>query len=119
MLNKLNHYGIRGHSFNWDSIYFTNRKQLVQFTSACSQPEPIVCGIPQGSILGLLLFIIYINDLPNASNLLKTFLFADDTGVFYSHKDPNQLIRVMNCELSKISEWLKVNKLSLNYASVN
>ena len=60
-----------------------------------------------------------INDLPNASNLLKTFLFADDTSLFYSHKDPNQLIRVMNCELSKISEWLKVNKLSLNVAKTN
>ena len=82
-------------------------------------PEPIVCCIPQGSIVGPLLFIIYINDLPNASNLLKTFLFADDTSLFYSHKDPNQLIRVMNCELSKISEWLKVNKLSLNVAKTN
>ena len=86
LFNKLDHYGFRGHSFNWVSCYLTNRKQLVQFTSACSQP--------QGSILGLLLFIIYINDLPNASNLLKTFLFADDTSLFYFHKDPRQLIRV-------------------------
>ena len=63
--------------------------------------------------------IIYINDLPNASTLLKTFLFAGDTSLFYSHKYPNQLIRVMNCELSKISEWLKVNKLSLDFARTN
>ena len=61
----------------------------------------VVCGIPQGSILVPLLFIIYIIDLPNASNLFKTYLFADDTSLFYSQKDPNQLIRVMNCELSK------------------
>ena len=65
------------------------------------------------------MFIIYINDLPNASNLLKTFLFADDTSLFYSHKDPNQPIHVMSCELSKISEWLKINKLSLNVAKTN
>ena len=65
------------------------------------------------------MFIIYINDLSNASNLLKTFLFADDTSLFYSHKDPNQLILVTNCGLSKISEWLKVNKLSLNVAKTN
>ena len=96
----------------------TNRKQLVQFTLACSQPELIVCGIPQGSILGPLLFI-YINDLSNASNLLKTFLFADDSSLYYSDKGPNQLIRVMNCELSTISKWLKVNKLSLNVAKTN
>ena len=50
LLNKLDHYGTRGHSFNWLSSSLTNRKQVVQFTSACSQPEPIVCGIPQGSI---------------------------------------------------------------------
>ena len=112
LFNKLDHYGFRGHSFNWVSSYLTDRKQLVQFSSACSQPEPTVCGIPQGSIVGPLLFIIYINDLPDATNLLKTFLY--DTSLFYSHKDPNQLIRVMNCELSKISEWLKANKLSLN-----
>ena len=82
LLNKLDHYGIRGHSFNWVSSYLTDRKQLVQFTSACSQPEPIVCGIPQGWIVGPLLFIIYINDLPNASNLFKTFLFSDVTSFF-------------------------------------
>ena len=118
LLNKLDHYCIRGHSFNWVSSYLTDRKQLVQFTSACSQPEPFVCGIPQGSIVGPLSFIIYINDLPNASNLLKTFLY--DTSLFYSHKDPNQLIRVMNnFELSKISEWLKVNKLSFNATKTN
>ena len=98
LFSKLDHYVIRGHSLNWIASYLTNRKQLVQFTSACSQLEPIVCGIPQGSILVPFLFITYVNDLPYASNLLKTFLFADDSRLFYSHKDPNQLIRVVNCE---------------------
>ena len=97
----------------------TNRKQFVQFGAVCLQPEPITCGVPQGSILGPLLFIIYINDLPNASKVVKTFLFADDTSLFYSHKDRNQTIAVMNYELTKIMDWLKANKLSLNIAKTN
>ena len=80
------------------------------------QPEPITCGVPQESILGPLIFIIYINDLPNASKVVKRYLFADDTSLFYSHKDRNQTIAVMNYELMKIMDWLKANKLSLNIA---
>ena len=84
------------------------------FRETWSRPplyHPLVCGIPQGSILGHLLFIIYINDLPNASNLLKTFLFADDTILFYSHKDPNQLIRVNDHELGIIKNiWMAQSK---------
>ena len=106
-------------AFNWVSSYLTTGSSLFSLLQHVPKPEPIVCGIPQGSLLRPFLSIIYINDLPNASNLLKTFLFSDDTSFFYSHKDPNQLIRVMNSELSKISEWLKVNKLSLNVAKTN
>ena len=69
--------------------------------------------------MGPLLFIIYINDLPNASKVVKTFLFADDTSLFYSHKDRYQTIAVMNYELMKIMDWLKANKLSLNIAKTN
>ena len=104
-------------------LFFVNCERTVLFSVKrdLDPPlyHPLVCGIPQGSILGHLLFIIYINDLPNASNLLKTFLFEDDTSLFYSHKDPNQLIHLMNCELPKIFEWLKLNKLSLNVAKTN
>ena len=108
----------------WNAYFIFRElwKDRFIFRETWSRPplyHPLVCGIPQGSILGHLLFIIYINDLPNASNLLKTFLFADDTILFYSHKDPNQLIHVMNCELSKISEWFKVNTLSPNVAKTN
>ena len=65
------------------------------------------------------MFIIYNNDLSNASNLLKTFLIADDTSLLHSHRDPNQFILVMNCKLTKISEWFKANKLSLNVTKTN
>ena len=111
LLNKLYRYAIRGPVLEWIASYLTNRKQFVQFGAVCSQPEPITCGVPQGSILGPVLFIIYINDLPNASKVVKTFLFADDTSLFYSHKDRNQTITVMNYELIKIMDWLKGNKL--------
>ena len=106
-------------AFNWVSSYLTTGSSLFSLLQHVPKPEPIVCGIPQGSLLRPFLSIIYINDLPNASNLLKTFYFRMILAFFYSHKDPNQLIRVMNCELSKISEWLKVNKLSLNVAKTN
>ena len=113
LLNKLEKYSIRGLALDWISSSLSNRKQFVHFGTVCSQQELITCGVPQGSILGPLLFIVCVNDLPNASNIVKTLLFADDTSLFYTHKDPNQTIIVMNHELTKIMDWLKANKLSL------
>ena len=75
---------------------------------------PIKCGVPQGSILGPLLFFICVNDLANVSSVLFTILFADDTNVFITGKNIPNLITVMNNELSKLSEWMNVNKVSLN-----
>ena len=74
----------------------------------------ITCGVPQGSILRPLLFLIYVNDLCKASNRLNCIMFADDTNLFLSHKDFKQLFSSMNVELEKISNWFKANKLSLN-----
>ena len=76
--------------------------------------QAIKCGVPQGSILGPLFFILYINDLPNASELVELLLFADDTSIFYSHSNPNTLESVLNNELKNIETWLRCNKLSVN-----
>uniref|UniRef100_A0A3B3IL71 Reverse transcriptase domain-containing protein n=1 Tax=Oryzias latipes TaxID=8090 RepID=A0A3B3IL71_ORYLA len=95
-------------------FYLTDRYQTVNYNGLESSPLPLQCGLPEGSILGLLLFLLYVNDLPNASVKLSKILFADDTSVFYSHKDLDTLNYVVNDELDNISTWCKANKLSLN-----
>ena len=119
LLNKLYHYGFRGVSNAWFCNYLSNRQQFVSYNSAKSPNENVKCGVPQGSILGPLLFILYMNDICYTSKLLKTILFADDTTVFYSHKNINVLTEVMNNELTGVSNWFKANKLSLNVKKTN
>ena len=83
----------------WIKSYFSCCQQFVQFNEACSTTQTIKCRVPQGSILGPLFFILYINDLPNASKLTQPILLADDTSIFYSHSDPKKLHSILNDEL--------------------
>ena len=83
LLKKLEHYGIRGNALKWFRSYLPNRKQYVSLNGECSESKHITCGVPQGSCLGPLLFLIYINDLPNISEVLHFYLFADDTNIYY------------------------------------
>ena len=119
LLNKLHAYGIRGTALSWFKDYLSNRQQYVVYNDLSSNLSTIKCGVPQGSILGPLLFLLYINDISKSSPLLSFILFADDTNVFYSHKDLNSLVDTLNSELPKISTWFKCNKLSLNINKTN
>ena len=114
LLQKLYHYGIRGSALEWFKSYLTDRKQFVYFNNTKSNYRDVTCGVPQGSILGPILFLIYINDIVNVSRLLFPILFADDSNVFYAGKDPDEMIKTMNNELEKLLVWLKANKLCLN-----
>ena len=119
LLSKLEHYGIRGPLLSWFGSYLTNRKQFVFCNGVQSNTKTITCGVPQGSVLGPLLFLIYINDLPNISDKLQFFLFADDTNIYYDDKNLKSLEKTMNKELRKLSLWLNLNRLALNISKTN
>ena len=114
LFEKLEHYGVRNEALQWFKSYFTNREQYVVFDSHESDKMLITCGVPQGSILGPLLFLLYVNDVINVSNILLLILYADDTNAFISGNDINAMIDTMNEELKKLVIWLQVNKLKLN-----
>ena len=110
LLQKLYHYGIRGLAHNWFQSYLFNRWQLVFISGSFS----IKCGVPQGSTLGPLLFLRYINDLNSLFNKAITIHFADDTYLSYASKKLSTIECVMNCELKKLTEYFRSNKLSVN-----
>ena len=114
LLQKLFHYGVRGKALEWFRDYLSNRKQFVLLNGEQSSMQNLECGVPQGSLLGPLLFLIYINDIQHSSKLLSFILFADDSNIFFSHPDPFELLSIINSELEYVSDWLKVSKLTLN-----
>lgn len=119
LIRKLYAYGIRGNMIQWIQSYLTNRSQFVCYNGYESDTRDVICGVPQGSILGPLLFLLYINDFARVSDTLFYVLFADDTNVFMAGKYMNKLIESMHNELDKLSTWLKANKLTLNVSKTH
>ena len=119
LLSKLQCYGIRGLALDWIKSYLANRGQYVCYNNSNSELKNIKCGVPQGSILGPVLFILYINDMCEVSKLLNIILFADDTSIFYSTRNIVDITCTVNNELEKLDIWFRVNKLSLNMNKTN
>ena len=113
LIKKLEHYGIRGPANCWFSSYLSSRKQSVVLDGICSPLLDITCGVPQGSILGPLLFLIYINDMHNAVKFSSVYHFADDTNLVYHHKNPKLLRKHMNDDLHSLFNWLCANRPEL------
>ena len=114
LLSKLEHYGIRGISYNWFKSYLTNRKQYVLVNETKSKLLSVNFGVPQGSVLGPLLFLLYINDLNKAIKYSTTRHFADDTSLLIKKKSLKQLQKQLNIDLKSLYKWLNANKISLN-----
>ena len=114
LLRKLELYGIRGKCNQWFRSYLTNRRQYVSVNGKKSSLRQVLFGVPQGSVLGPLLFIIYINDLPNGLLFSEATLFADDTCLLYSNSSLKLIEKFMNIDLKRLFKWLCANKISLN-----
>ena len=114
LCEKLNYYGLRGNVNKLFQSYLSNRKQYVSINGFDSEIKDLNCGVPQGSSLGPLLFLIYINDFKLCLEKCDSGHFADDTFIMYSNKKLKSIETIINTELKLVSKWLKLNKLSLN-----
>ena len=116
LCEKLKSYGLRGNINKLIKSYLSNRKQFVSINGYDSEIKDVTCGVPQGSSLGPLLFLLYINDLRLCLSETSCGHFADDTFIVFNSKKPKTIETVINYELKKVTKWLRLNKLSLNAA---
>ena len=114
LLKKLNRAGIRGNTLKWCSSYLMGRSQRTLSNGTLSDSLPTSCGVPQGSVLGPLLFLVYINDLQDAVANCNVKLYADDTVLYHSGNNVEDVTLAMQTSLNHFSRWCKVNKLTIN-----
>ena len=114
ILDKLPAYGISGNEKAWFTDYLFHRKMRVNYKGTLSTPIPIHCGIPQGSILGPLLFLLHFNELSSLLKSCKMIMYVDDTVLYYSQKDMKGIEKVLSQDLCTVSKWLQENELLLN-----
>ena len=114
LLHKLKAMGVSSSTVGWFESYLSNRMQQTSCGSELSDALPLTFGVPQGSILGPLLFLVYINDLPSITNKCNVSLYADDTVLYCCASDVNDLEKNLNEDLFKLAIWLNENKLTLN-----
>ena len=114
MLSKLKAYGVRSNSADWFKSYLSDRTQKCFVNGSLSDSQPLTCGIPQGTILRLLLFILYINDLPNCLVNSHPRIYADDIHLIFASNDVAYVEENMNDDLTKITVFLSANKITLN-----
>ena len=119
LLDKLEHYGFRGIAYSWFKSYLNQRTQIVAMNGVDGNELTINCGVPQGSVLGPLLFLIYINDIYQFSQTLPFRLFADDPSILLANKNLEILEQTRNSELKRVSVWLLANKQSVNVSKSN
>ena len=114
LLSKLNHYWIRGVAFDWFKSYLSKRTKYTTINNERSEIQTIKYGVPQGSILGPLLFLIYINDLSRSIKNSKIHHFADDTNLLYASSSLKDINKRIKFDLSNLVQWLWTNKIVLN-----
>ena len=114
LLRKLSGLGVTEDELKWFTNYLSDRSQVVDFLGVSSSSEPVFSGVPQGSILGPLLFIIHLNDLPGAVASCSVLMYADDTVLFCTGRQASTIEATLNRELNQIESWLRENNLFIN-----